>query len=62
MENINEKWIIVDWTNRRLFKTCIFDSFEDGWEFIYETIPDEDNSYDDVFVITLEEYNKLHRR
>lgn len=62
MENTNEKWVIVDWTNRRLFKTCIFDSFEDGWEFIYETIPDEDNSYDDVFVITLEEYSNLHRR
>ena len=62
MENTNEKWVIVDWTYRRLFKTCIFDSFEDGWEFIYETIPDEDNSYDDVFVITLEDYNSLQRR
>lgn len=47
-------YIIVDWTNKRLFPTKTFDSFEEGWEFIYENIEEEeedDGTYEDVFVV-----------
>lgn len=42
---------IFDWagnevnTGGKTFKT-----FEDGWEWIYTHVPDEDNAYDDLFV------------
>ena len=47
-----KKWIIIDWAYNRLFPKMEFESFEDGWEFIYENIEDEDNAYDDIFVVT----------
>ena len=44
-------FIIVDWVNNVMFDGKEFDSFDDGWAFIYENIEDKDNAYDDVFVI-----------
>lgn len=45
------KYIIVDWMNNTMFNGQTFDDFEDAWEFIYQNIEDNDNDYDDVFVI-----------
>ena len=58
MEEYSGKWIIMDWAYNRMFVTKEFDSFEDGWDFIYENIEDVDNAYDDIFVVTKEEYLK----
>lgn len=58
MEEYSEKWIILDWAYNRMFITKEFDSFEDGWDFIYENIEDEDNVYEDLFVVGKEEYLK----
>lgn len=52
-----KKWIIIDWAYNRLFPKMEFESFEDGWGFIYENIEDEDNAYDDIFVILEEDYS-----
>lgn len=53
------KWEIRDWTNKLLFGGKTFDSFEDGWSFIYEASPEPDRSspdwvdgwYDDFYVV-----------
>ena len=34
-------FIVEDWAGNHLFKNKVFDSFEDGWEFIYSNV---DNS------------------
>ena len=52
-----KKWIIIDWAYNRLFPKMEFESFEDGWDFIYENIEDEDNAYEDIFVILEEDYS-----
>ncbi len=62
------KHIIEDWAGNVLnargrfrpkgrsdHPTMLFDSLEDGWSWICEHIPDEDNAYDDVFVEPVEE-------
>jgi hypothetical protein len=51
------KWIIQDWAGNHLFTDKVFDSFEDGWDFIYENVKEEtedDGTYDDYFVVELE--------
>lgn len=46
---------IVDWANNYVNTGGeTFDSFEDGWTWIYEFVPDEDNAYDDLFVVPIE--------
>lgn len=42
------KYIIRDWANNICFHGKEFDSFEEGWEFIWETFPDgeEDKTYE----------------
>jgi hypothetical protein len=53
------KWIIKDWIGNRLWPTHEFDSFEEGWMFIYAENPEpEENSegwidgwHDDYYVI-----------
>ena len=49
-----EKWIIKSWMGRILFDGKQFDSFDDGWSFIYETDPQLDETdnhyYDDYYV------------
>lgn len=37
------RWIIHDWTGRRIFPDKEFKSFEDGWEHIRTTHPDEND-------------------
>lgn len=50
IESSNE-YIIQDWAGNRMFPTKTFDSFEDGWEYIYENIEDEEGAYEDVYVL-----------
>ena len=48
------KFVIIDWTGNRLFPNQEFESFQDGWAFIYENIHEEfedDGTYDDVLVV-----------
>ncbi len=40
------KYIIEDWAGNHLFKDKVFDSFEDGWDFIMEQFPNEDDLQD----------------
>ena len=45
---------IEDWAGNTMFNGKTFDSFDDGWAYIYENIKEEtegDGTYDDVFVI-----------
>lgn len=52
------KYGIVGWityTNKPLseqllFGGVTFDTFEEGWDWIYANVSDEDNAYDDLFV------------
>jgi hypothetical protein len=32
------------------FNNIIFDSFEDGWDFLYVTFPEDDSYLDDFYV------------
>ena len=49
-----ERYIIQDWTGKRLFPEQTFATFEDGWAFIYEHfdgIDDEPGFYDEFYVM-----------
>lgn len=50
------KFIIRDWMGNICFGGKEFESFEDGWEFLYEKFPDgdDDRTYDDYFVVVKE--------
>lgn len=50
-----EKFIIIDWANNHINPKKEFDTFEDGWEFIYLTVDDEE-AYQDLFVIPKSDY------
>ena len=52
-------YIIKDWNGNHLFTDKTFNSFDDGWDFIYlnvdnskydETQNEDDNEYQDYFV------------
>jgi hypothetical protein len=40
------EYIIEDWAGNHLFKDKVFESFEDGWDFIMQQFPDEDDLQD----------------
>jgi len=44
------KFIILDWMGNHKFNNIIFDSFEDGWDFLYVTFPEDDSYLDDFYV------------
>jgi hypothetical protein len=55
-----EKFVIEDWAGNHLFKNKTFNSFEDGWDFIYTNVDnskydktgnDNDNEYQEYFVV-----------
>jgi hypothetical protein len=50
---MKKKFIIKDWADNHLFVGQSFESFDDGWEFLYEQFPDGDNdrTFDDLFVV-----------
>lgn len=58
------KYIIQDWTGKRLFLNQEFDSFQEGWDYIYENVDNEtynqtqnenDNVYQEYFVVVKNE-------
>lgn len=57
------KWIIEDWCGNVLFKGKEFDSFDEGWSFIYENDPEPaedspewlDHWFDDYYVVNKRE-------
>ena len=55
-----KKFIIQDWAGNRMFPNETFNTFEDGWEFVYENVDnskydetenDDDNVYQDIYVM-----------
>lgn len=47
---------IFDWMHNEVNTGGkVFDTFEDGWEWIYTNVPNEDNAYDDLFVLQCNE-------
>jgi len=56
------KWIIKDWMSNVLWNGKTFDSFEEGWEWIYAQNPEPeegspdwvDGWYDDYYVEPLD--------
>lgn len=55
-----KKFVIKDWAGNRMFPNEEFNSFEEGWEFIYENVDnskydetenENDNAYQDIFVL-----------
>lgn len=55
----DKKYIIQDWAGNRLFPNDIFDTFEEGWDFIRENVEEdspEDGTFDDYYVVELEDF------
>jgi len=44
------KFIIKDWAGNIMFNSIEFDTFEEGWDYIYANVVDIDNVYEDLFV------------
>jgi hypothetical protein len=44
------KWIIQDWTGARKFPDKVFDTFEDGWEFLRGEFPDDEETWGEFYV------------
>lgn len=55
-----KEWIITDWTNAVKFDGKLFESFEDGWDFLLETFPngDSDRTFDEFFVYHVDDCPK----
>lgn len=49
------RWEVRDWANNLLFNGKTFESFYDGWAYIYETLPGEDEMYGDLYVVEAED-------
>lgn len=37
------EWIIKDWADNHLFRDKTFPTFEDGWDFLYQQFPEEED-------------------
>ena len=46
------KYKIVDWMNNRIFPNKIFKNFEDGWKYIYDKFPNEED-HQEYYVVNL---------
>ena len=47
-------FIIVDWANNHLFQDKEFETFEDGWDFLFEHFDqerDQDENYLDAYYV-----------
>ena len=60
-----DTFIITDWDGNHLFKDKEFETFEEGWEYIYENVDnskydetenEDDNEYQEYYVVTKSEY------
>jgi hypothetical protein len=49
------KYIIIDWANNHCFKNKSFETFEDGWSFLY-CYYDDESYYQEYEVIKENEY------
>ena len=49
-----EKYEIRDWTNALCFGGRRFESFEDGWAFLYENEFIEEDAYQEYYVVPIE--------
>jgi hypothetical protein len=52
------KYVIIDWMSNRLFPNEDFDSFEEGWVFLYSNVEQEDpsdNTFDDYYIVPEDE-------
>ena len=58
MTDTKSKYAIFDWTGNRLSKWGVFDSFEDGWEFILGDMTDKlsltEEDYQEYYVEQVE--------
>lgn len=43
-------YILIDWAGNRLSEDT-FETFEDGWEYIYENYENEED-YEDLYIVT----------
>lgn len=43
------KFEVRDWADNLLFEGKTFDTFEDGWAYVYEHVADEED-YQDIYV------------
>lgn len=55
---MKRRYKIFDWAGNECFGGITFDDFEDAWGFLYEKFPngDEDNTFDDYFVLVDKSY------
>lgn len=60
-----DTFIIIDWAGNHLFKDKEFETFEEGWEYIYENVNnskydetgnEDDNEYQEYYVIKKSEH------
>ena len=56
-----KKYIIVDWNDTHCFTSKKFDSYEDGWNFLYCKFPkidgdDREDELDSYYVIEYKTY------
>jgi len=51
------KYKIVDWMNNRIFPDKIFNTFEDGWEYIYNKFNNEED-HQEYYVV---DFNQKER-
>jgi hypothetical protein len=47
---MEKEFMIEDWAGNRMFPEKTFSTFEDGWDFIYSNVEDEE-MYQDVYVV-----------
>lgn len=55
---MKRRYKIFDWAGNECFGGITFDDFEDAWGFLYEKFSngDEDNTFDDYFVLVDKSY------
>jgi hypothetical protein len=57
---MNTQFIIQDWAGNHMFPNETFNTFEDGWEFVYSNVDnseydksqnENDNTFQDIYVV-----------
>lgn len=58
------KYIIQDWAGNHLFQDKVFDSYKEGWEYIYANVQEEtenNRTYDDYYIVPQKKINHYHK-
>lgn len=50
------KWMIQDWTGKRLFPDKEFDSYQDGWDFVLENFKTDEDA-EEIYVVRTDNPN-----